>query len=141
VVVDGRAERASLRPAAEAAVILLDTHAMIWLAAGHRRARPLDRFSRIYISPVGLLEVQFLLEAGRLALVSGRSIDALAEDARWVLDEPPSGRWFTAACATSWTRDPFDRLLAAHAAVRGWRLATADEILIDRLGSSQTLSL
>ncbi len=33
----------------------------------------------------------------------------------------------------SWTRDPFDRLLVAHARLRGWRFATADAALLKRL--------
>ena len=141
MVVDGRAERAALRRAAQAAVILLDTHAIVWLAAGHRRARPLDRFVRLYVSPASLLELQFLVEVGRLTLAAGKSVAALADDTRWRLDEPPAGRWFAAACDSSWTRDPFDRLLVAHARTRGWKLATADDLLIDRLPSSEVVPL
>jgi PIN domain nuclease of toxin-antitoxin system len=122
-------------------VILLDTSAMIWLAAGHRRARPLGRFARLYISPASVLELQFLEEAGKIAFAAGRSAAALIDDARWRLDEPPAGRWFTAACELGWTRDPFDRLLAAHARVRGWRIATADTSLLDNLSSRETLEL
>jgi PIN domain nuclease of toxin-antitoxin system len=38
-----------------------------------------------------------------------------------------------------WTRDPFDRLLVAHAFYRGWRLATGDHDLIERLGAERCL--
>jgi PIN domain nuclease of toxin-antitoxin system len=41
----------------------------------------------------------------------------------------------------SWTRDPFDRLLAAHARLRGWKLATADTLLLERLAPSELLPL
>jgi PIN domain nuclease of toxin-antitoxin system len=122
-------------------VILLDTHAAIWLAQGHRRAAPLARFPRLYLSPISLLEVQFLSEAGRLRLASGRSTGALADDERWRIDEPPALKWCAAACELAWTRDPFDRLIAAHARIRGWRLATADRELLKRLAHAEVLEL
>ena len=121
-------------------MILLDTHAAIWLAQDHRRARPLERIARLYLSPASVLEIQFLVEAGRLRLRED-SITAIEADQRWRIDEPPSARWFAAACGFTWTRDPFDRLIAAHAHVRGWRLATADEVLLDRLPGSDVLPL
>ena len=122
-------------------MILLDTNAVIWLAQGHRRARPLQAFPRMHISPASLLELQFLVETGRLRFKDAASVDSVAADSRWQLDEPPSGRWFVAACEFSWTRDPFDRLIAAHARLRRWKLATADEQLIEQLPPSAVLPL
>lgn len=122
-------------------MILLDTNALIWLAQDHRRARPLRNLQRLHVSPASVLEVQFLVEAGRLRLSAGRSLDAITHDSRWRLDEPPTADWFLAACEFSWTRDPFDRLLAAHARLRRWRLATADDELIERLPASAVLEL
>lgn len=127
-------------PAADA-VILLDTHAVIWLDQGHLKARPLTRASAsLYVSPATLLELQFLEEAGRIRLPK-RDAQALALDDRWVVDDPPAAAWFAVALDMAWTRDPFDRLLAAHARLRGWRLATADASLLSALGPRQTLEL
>ena len=137
---DRRPEGSAVRGAQEA-VILLDTHALIWMAQGHRRARPLERLARLYISPVSVLEVQFLIESGRVRLRDGRSAPDLANDHRWRLDEPPSEKWFAAACSLAWTRDPFDRLLAAHAGLRKWKLATADAVLLERLPPSEVVAL
>jgi len=139
--VEGRRDRPGVCRQAEAAVILLDTHAAIWLAQGHRRVRALDRVPRIYLSPASVLEIQFLAESGRLRITEGRSPMSLAGDDRWRLDEPPAAKWFAAACDLSWTRDPFDRLLAAHARLRGWKLATADSVLLERLAPSEALPL
>lgn len=122
-------------------MILLDTHAVIWLAQGHQRARPLGQLPRLYISPATILEIQFLLEAGRVRMGEGRSPAAVAEDDRWTLDEPPAAKWFAAACELPWTLDPFDRLIAAHARVRRWRLATADDLLLGHLPPSEVLPL
>jgi PIN domain nuclease of toxin-antitoxin system len=122
-------------------VILLDTNAVIWLDQSHRRARALTRAtSSLYVSPATLLELQFLEEAGRIRLPD-QGPRAFALDERWTVDDPPAAAWFTAAFDLTWTRDPFDRLIVAHAAYRGWRLATADAALLDALGPRQTLAL
>lgn len=122
-------------------MILLDTNALIWLAQGHRRVAALASSARrLYVSPANLLELQFLIEAGRVRL-RGIGLDALAHDNRWVLDDPPSADWFQHAWGLTWTRDPFDRLLVAHARLRNWKLATADTEILDHLDASQTVAL
>ena len=121
-------------------MILLDTNAVIWIDRGHPRVRPLIRSrQRLFLSPATLLELRILQDAGRVQLSGGR--DAIAHDDRWVLDEPPSLAWFQQAAEIGWTRDPFDRLLAAHAQMRGWRLATADQNTLHNLGPSGSVEL
>ena len=123
------------------AVILLDTNALIWLEQGHPRSRVLQHVDRqLYISPATLLELQFLIEVGRIRLRSG-TIERLAEDDRWLLDDPPAAAWFGLAIDLSWTRDPFDRLLIAHARLRAWRFATADTALVKRLKPAERLEM
>jgi PIN domain nuclease of toxin-antitoxin system len=122
-------------------VILLDTHAALWLHQRHRRARPLEAVGRLHLSPASLLELQFLVEAGRVRLREHASFSTWGDDPRWRLDEPPSGAWFSKAAEAVGTRDPFDRLLAAHARLRGWRLATADQELLDHLLPGEVLAL
>jgi len=107
-------------------VILLDTNAIIWLEQRHPRARPLTKAGRLYISPASILELQFLQEAGRVRFRRGEASD-IAHGA-WLLDDPPAVRWFETAVDLTWTRDPFDRLIVAHARLRfaadrrdGWR--------------------
>lgn len=96
---------------------------------------------KLHISPTSLLEVAFLIETGHIRLRGRRSAVDLANDHRWRLDEPSSANWFEAACDLSWTRDPFDRLLAAHARLRRWKLATADDLLLERLAPAEVLAL
>jgi PIN domain nuclease of toxin-antitoxin system len=123
-------------------MILLDTNALIWLEGGHARIRRLARsVRRLYISPANLLEIQLLLEAGRIRLRPGGSIVRIAQDERWVLDDPPAAEWFIKALELGWTRDPFDRLLVAHARLRGWRLATGDANLLKQLESAEALEI
>jgi PIN domain nuclease of toxin-antitoxin system len=123
-------------------VILLDTHALLWVHTGNRRARPLAAYAgRLHVSPTSLLELELLVEAGRLRLRRGAgAVDLLADD-RWLIDEPPALRWFERAVELDFTRDPFDRLLAAHALLRRWKLATADEVLLERMPAGTCLEL
>jgi PIN domain nuclease of toxin-antitoxin system len=122
-------------------VILLDTNALIWMLRAHARSRPLARQPRLYISPASLLEIQMLIESGRARAVAGRAASDVAHDARWLHDEPPAGDWFQHAMDVGWTRDPFDRLIVAHARVRGWKLATGDDALIRHLSPREVLPL
>jgi PIN domain nuclease of toxin-antitoxin system len=123
-------------------MILLDTHALLWLHTGHRRARALAAgATRLHASPASLLEIGFLVECGRLRLRRGVGpVDFMADD-RWLVDEPPAGRWFERALDLGWTRDPFDRLLAAHALVRRWKLATADEVIVANMPAGSCIEL
>lgn len=121
-------------------MILLDTNALLWLDQHHRRARPLVRATALAVSPATLLELHFLVEAGRIRLRSG-TIRALLDDERWEIDEAPSLDWFSRAAEESWTRDPFDRLIVAHARLRRWRLATGDVAVLGQLRPSERLEL
>ena len=122
-------------------MILLDTNALIWLDRGHRRARTLAGSGRrLYISPATLLELQFLMEAGRIRLRES-SISQLAHGGGWLLDDPPATTWFETALDVGWTRDPFDRLIVAHARCRHWKLATGDSRLLERLSAGECLAI
>ena len=128
-------------PRSATAVILLDTNAVIWLDLAHPRSRPLARIKgALYVSPATLLELQFLTEANRIRLTRGDA-HTLAGDDRWLVDDPPAAAWFAEAIDLNWTRDPFDRLIAAHAQLRGWRVATGDTRLRQALGARRTLEL
>jgi PIN domain nuclease of toxin-antitoxin system len=118
-------------------MILLDTNALLWLAHRDRRSRPLERHvGQLYMSPASLLEIQVLIETGRIRLRStATTVREFADDERWMLDDPSSADWFERALDVRWTRDPFDRLLVAHAGLRGWRLAITDADLLARVPS------
>lgn len=119
---------------------LLDTNAVLWLLSGHRRARPLSRRRDVLaVSPASVLELQLLTEIGKLSL-SG-SVADLVSDSRLRLDPVDSLEWFEAARAFSWTRDPFDRLIVAHARLRGHHLATGDTVILSQLDEAHVIAL
>lgn len=112
--------------------LLLDTHFLIWILTGTERIREfpwLDDHRPWGISPISLLELQYLSEIGRIELDAAGLLEALQRDARFVLDEPPLVPLIERALPLTWTRDPFDRLLAAHSTARRVPLCTVDRLL------------
>lgn len=123
-------------------MILLDTNAVLYLIHGHRRARGLSRHAgHLGFSPFALLELAFLREAGRGRFTSADPLEAVMADPRWTVDDPPTLAVVRYALGLRWTRDPFDRLLAAHALFRGWRIATSDATMLSNMPASATLEL
>ncbi len=109
--------------------LLLDTHFLIWILVDSKRlsAFPwLEHYRPWGISPISLLEIQFLSEVGRLNVHGPEFFEVLTSDPRFVLDEVPLATLVKKALPLSWTRDPFDRLLAAHSALRRTPLCTLD---------------
>jgi PIN domain nuclease of toxin-antitoxin system len=70
--------------------------------------------------------VQFLTEVGRLEARTSEFAAAVGQDPRFVVDEVPLVSLIDRAIPLSWTRDPFDRLLAAHSEARRTPLCTLD---------------
>jgi PIN domain nuclease of toxin-antitoxin system len=138
---EGPAVHAAQAWSGHGAVILLDTNALIWLSRGHRRVRHLAAAGRLFASPASILELQILAESGRVTLRRDATAASALADDRWIIDEVPSTRWFSAAADVGWTHDPFDRLIVAHARLRGWKLATSDTAVLERLLPSEKVEL
>jgi PIN domain nuclease of toxin-antitoxin system len=112
--------------------ILLDTHFLIWTTLSLDRLAEypwLDRYRPWGVSPVSFLELQFLAEIGRLEVRQPDFEEAVGADPRFVIDEVPLLALVRQALAFHWTRDPFDRLLAAHSLARRVPLCTVDREL------------
>jgi PIN domain nuclease of toxin-antitoxin system len=123
-------------------MILLDTHAILWLLGGHRRAEGLIASGQaLLVSPVSLLEIRFLIEAGKVRIAESDWEERLARDRRFRIDNCRIGDIVTGASELGFTRDPFDRLLAGHALARGYRLATADDLLLEHLPRARVFPL
>lgn len=108
---------------------LLDTHFLLWIMLDIPRLDEfpwLERYRPWGVSPVSLLEVQFLAEVGRLEVRQPDFTDAVSRDPRFVLDDVPFERMIRQALPLAWTRDPFDRILAAHSTTRRVPLCTLD---------------
>ncbi|MFC1662090.1 type II toxin-antitoxin system VapC family toxin [Gemmatimonadota bacterium] len=109
--------------------VLLDTHFLLWAVMGADRLQGfpwLNAYRPWGISPVSFLEIQFLAEVGRLEVHQPGFSRAVAADPRFVIDEVPLVALVEKAIPLSWTRDPFDRLLAAHSHARRVPLCSLD---------------
>lgn len=114
--------------------MLLDTHCAVFLHAGETElfgntARHLLDTEDLFISPMVLLELQYLYETGKIAFDGKSILDELQGDLGLrVLDR----HWYQVcakALEISWTRDPFDRTITAQALVEGQRLLTRDRMI------------
>jgi len=115
-------------------VIYLDTHVVVWLYAGEhsRLARTARRFietESLLISPVLLLELALLEETGRIKVRAQAIIAELQESLALSICDLPFTEVAVVSLQQKWTRDPFDRLIVAQAAVRGARLITKDRLI------------
>ncbi|MGH8925871.1 MAG: type II toxin-antitoxin system VapC family toxin [Acidimicrobiia bacterium] len=117
-------------------MIFLDTHVAIWLADGQTKrlsskaVKSIDGSDSVSISPLVLLEMQFLVEAGRLTHPTDSITKALAIAGIGVHDGSLT-EIATKAIELGWTRDPFDRLIAGHASAFRAALVTKDQTLLD----------
>jgi len=119
-------------------LIHLDTHVVCWLYAGRvdllsPAARAVIDREALAVSPMVGLELQYLREIGRIRHGAKRILAALRRDVGLALSDLPFAAVAARAQAFSWTRDPFDRLIAAEAELARARLVTRDDLLRRRL--------
>jgi PIN domain nuclease of toxin-antitoxin system len=84
-------------------------------------------------SPIAALELRYLHEIGRARDPLPIMLTALKQDIGLELADVSSAELAAAAVELSWTRDPFDRLIAAHAIVANAPLVTADLTIRENL--------
>jgi PIN domain nuclease of toxin-antitoxin system len=60
-------------------------------------------------------------------------LERLRRDTGLEVDDVSADELVQAAAGLSWTRDPFDRLIAAHAVVTEAPLLTADRTILEHL--------
>lgn len=118
-------------------MIYLDTHVAAWLYASATEllspeaVRRLDAVDDIRISPMVRLELQYLFEVGRVTQPASLVIDALQAGLGLHVCDAPSPAVARAAEEETWTRDPFDRIIVAQAALARAPLLTKDRTLHD----------
>jgi PIN domain nuclease of toxin-antitoxin system len=119
-------------------VILLDTHMVVWLYDDPQGLIPPPVHERLNAEPLALspfvrLELQCLYEVKKISVPAQAIVDELVPGLEMVLTDPPSAQICQAAVALNWTRDPFDRLISAHAVSSGATLVTKDRVIRSHL--------
>ncbi len=116
----------------EPLIAYLDTHAAVWLHAGlvdrlstEAKRRIEDR--DLLLSPMALLELQYLYERKRIAVDAISAFGYLNSTLGIALCGFPFPAVARAAAETDWTSDPFDRIVVGQAkANHNALLITAD---------------
>ena len=113
--------------------IYLDTHVVVWLAEGlveklSGAASNAIESSEVEISPMVLVELQYLFEIKRIMKAPLALIDQLQTLVGLKISEYSFAAVARAALLETWTRDPFDRMIVAQARSDGYSgLVTTDE--------------
>lgn len=116
--------------------LYLDTHAVVWL-----RQKQSEKFSAqgleaiesaalLLISPMVLLELKFLQEIGRINDDPHSIVGDLDAMIGLRVDDAGFHEAVKKALLIDWTRDPFDRLIVAHAMTKNHPLLTKDEKIL-----------
>jgi PIN domain nuclease of toxin-antitoxin system len=112
----------------------LDTHVVAWLFAGDvarfgAGTKRLLQDHELHVSPVVVLELQYLHEIGRTAEPARTVIDDLAARIGLRVADASLAHVVAGAEQQSWTRDPFDRLIVGHAMLENAPLLTKDRTI------------
>lgn len=123
-------------------MIYLDTHVVVWLYAGERerfseKASALIEENEIVISPIVLLELQYLQEIGRLLVGPGEIYENLVSTIALRTCDLSLRQIISASLTQSWTRDPFDRIITAHALARSTLLVTKDTTILQNYSKAR----
>lgn len=118
--------------------MLLDTHVLVWLHVGaldrfNPAARAMLEDEPLRTSPASLLELTYLHEIGRTGGGADEVVAHLAGTIGLQVAELRSTTLFRAAATMTWTRDPFDRLIAGHAHAVDEPLLTSDSQILEHL--------
>ncbi len=113
-------------------MIYLDTHVLVRLyqgeieKLGESARREIERHD-LMVSPAAILELEYLHEIGRLEPSATKLMSALATELRTKVCEIPFHQIVEHALREKWSRDPFDRLIVAHAKAGNAALISKDE--------------
>jgi PIN domain nuclease of toxin-antitoxin system len=114
-------------------VTYLDTCVVVWLFGGekHKLSKTaiadIQAEDEILISPAVVLELQLLHEIKRARTTAFKVIERLSSEIGLAVCRLPFASVVESAIDLAWTRDPFDRLIVAHASANEAPLVTRDE--------------
>ncbi len=116
--------------------MMLDTHVALALYEGRSanlgaRARRALENGAVSLSPMVLLELELLNEIGRIRPRAQDVATSLSEQLAIRVASDSFAAVVKEALPLAYTRDPFDRLIVAHASLRKQPLITFDRVLLE----------
>ena len=117
-------------------MIYIDTHIAVWLYAGQveklsDRAKEFLNEDEIYISAIVRLELQYLNEIERITDNENEIVSDLSNRIGLKICDKSFNSIINHSMDLSWTRDPFDRIIVANAALNNDPLVTKDRKILD----------
>lgn len=115
-------------------MIHLDTHVVVWLYDGRLdllsgKAQSLLEQEALAISPMVVLELEYMFEIGRATIPGKEFLDDLAGRVGLSVSDVPFAAVVSSARGLTWTRDPFDRLIVGQSIAEGVPLLTRDQTI------------
>lgn len=114
--------------------VYLDTHVIVWLYQKDKKLFSTEALRLIeeedcLISPAVQLELEYLHETEKITFPGKPIIDYLHASIGLDLCQKPFLEIIGKALQLKWTRDPFDRILTAHAMLGNDALITKDRTI------------
>jgi PIN domain nuclease of toxin-antitoxin system len=116
-------------------ICYVDTQVAVWLAEANlakisRKALSLAQIADLLISPMAVVELQYLYEIGRIVVTPQDILVKLNAEIGLNVCDHPFPIIAEIALGETWTRDPFDRIIVAHARANSVApLLTKDEVI------------
>lgn len=115
-------------------MIYLDTHVVVWLYGGRlnlfsESIKVLLREQDLFISPIIRLELQYLYNLDRINADADTVVADLSQRIGLSVCQKSFNNIISKALQMTWTRDPFDRILVAHASVNNNILLSKDQLI------------
>ncbi len=116
-------------------LIYLDTHVVVWLYAGKieifsEKVKNLINKHELVVSPLVRLELQSLFEIQRITVKSNKIITDLTSVLGLKVCNKKFNDIINLASKLNWTRDPFDRIIVANAALNKNYLISKDRNIL-----------
>lgn len=117
--------------------IYLDTQIVVWLGAGQTEklspsASAAIESSELEISPMVLLELEYLYEIKRIVKPPLALLDQLQTLIGLKVSTHPFSAVAHTALFETWTREPFDRIIVAHARSDGYAGLVSSDVKIQQ---------
>ena len=118
-------------------MIYLDTHIVVWLFAGllekfNQSTKTILNENEILISPIVRLELEYLYEIERVKEPAHVIVPDLTDRIGLGVCEKDFNSIVSQAIKLTWTRDPFDRLIVANAALNENILISKDQNILEQ---------
>ena len=118
-------------------MIYLDTHVVLWLyvqrgkGLSDQACQLIESAITVFISPMVLLELDYLNEIGRTTIGSTSIFEYLEGKIGLKTCNKPFLQVIKLASKQAWTRDPFDRIITAQASIDQNMLITKDAGILE----------